>query len=62
MKHVFKYMYNPKHRCKTFEHIHVKQNILNTSDKMLLFFRLSVALSITAEPVSSTIHAVCKGK
>ena len=62
MRNIFKYAYNPKHRCWTFEYIHTKSNILNTSNKMLSFFLLSIALSITGKPVPSTIHTVCKTK
>ena len=42
-------------------YIHTKSKILNTSNKMS-FFLVSIALSITAEPIPSTIHTMCKSK
>ena len=41
MRHIFKYTYNAKYRCWTFEYIYIymytKWNILNTSNKMSFF-------------------------
>ena len=59
MRHIFKYAYNPKHRWWTLEYTYTKCH--NASNKMS-FFLLSIALSITAEPIPRTIHTVCKSK
>ena len=62
MRHIFKYVYNTKHRCWTFEYIHTKSSIVDISNKMFSIFLFSIALSITAEPIPSTIHTECKSK
>ena len=53
---LFEYIY-----IYIYIYIYTKSNILNTSNKMS-FFLLSIALSITAEPIASTIHTVCNCK
>ena len=41
-------------------YIYTKSSILNTSK--MSFFLLSIAFSITAEPIASTIHTFCNSK
>ena len=52
---------NLNNEYETRIYIHTKSKILNTSNKMS-FFLISIALSITAEPIPSTIHTMCKSK